>query len=365
MTSDPSNVQPSLKRQPKYRQLAEQLRRRIESGELQPGVRIASFGQMRAQFGLTNNTIEKVYELLARDGLIVREPKRGTFVAPSRRRQASGVIGLYGFGFGMGYASSYWVELLEGIHRQAGKSQAQILLLQGKVGNGWEKVDGVVLCDTGRRTTHYIPPQVPVVGLLTARPERSCVTAEEYSGLRLATEHLLNLGHRRIAYLHGSGATAVSQRLLGYRDALHEAGVTPQDGWRRALTGKNDVGAQFIAAGKRDMAAWLCDTGRNGWNKIGCSALLCHNDETAIGALQALNHAGLRVPDDVSVVGFDGLEIGEYSSPRLTTVVMPLQVMGKAAVELLQRQITADEASVHHEVFPVQLRMRESTTARN
>jgi len=111
------------------------------------------------------------------------------------------------------------------------------------------------------------------------------------------------------------------------------------------------------------MSAWLRDESANGWQKINCTALLCHNDETTMGALQALREAGLRVPDDVSVVGFDGLEIGEYSHPRLTTVEMPLREIGAAAVAMLLRQIEADEVTEEHQILSTQLRVRESTAA--
>ena len=109
------------------------------------------------------------------------------------------------------------------------------------------------------------------------------------------------------------------------------------------------------------MKAWLSES--DDWSKIGCTALLCHNDDVAIGAMQALNAAGLKVPDDVSVVGFDGTEVGEYSSPQLTTIEVPLQQMGKVAIGLLQKQIEVDEVIVGHKVLPTQLRVRESTSA--
>jgi DNA-binding GntR family transcriptional regulator len=114
---------------PKYLQLAELLRRQIERGELKPDDQLPSFPQLRAQHGVTNSTVEKVYGLLERDGLIVRLPSRGTFVAkpgtaPSNINQGSensgiharhGTIGVSGLGFSFAGNSSYWGRLLQGM----------------------------------------------------------------------------------------------------------------------------------------------------------------------------------------------------------------------------------------------------------
>jgi len=221
---------------------------------------------------------------------------------------------------------------------------------------------------------NLIPAQLPLVCLFGVQPERASIVADEYSGQKLATEYLLKLGHRRIAFLHGSDGTHAPERLKGYEDALREFGIAPQKNWRRSLSTKNDFGPQFIASGRAQMAAWLGEKAAKGWNKIACTSLLCHNDETAVGAIQALHAAGLKVPGDVSVIGFDGTEVGEYSAPQLTTIEMPLRQMGQVAVEMLQKLMTNDAARaadaisiepemiVEHAVLPTQLLVRASTS---
>ena len=130
------------------------------------------------------------------------------------------------------------------------------------------------------------------------------VSADDGNGARLATQHLLDLGHQRIAYLHGyEDHPLMHSRLAGYREALLAEGITPQRSWARRLRGRYDTGARFSSEGRKNMKLWL----RDGWREAGFTALLCHNDEVALGAIAALSEAGIRVPQDVSVVGFDGI----------------------------------------------------------
>src|SRR5690606_6745856 len=120
-------------------------------------------------------------------------------------------------------------------------------------------------------------------------------------------------------------------RLAGYRDALQAAGIEPVHEWTRTLAGTPSV--DLRQTGYESTRSWLQDD----WHELACTALLSHNDEAAIGAIEAFTERGLSVPEQVSVVGFDGTEMSEYSRPRLTTVEVPLREIGKTAMELLLR----------------------------
>lgn len=347
---------------PLYLRLCEQLRRQVRAGVLKPGDRLPSFSQLREEYGVHKNTVERAHMILEREGLVVRRSGAGTFVASRGKRVTKGVVGLCGYGFQWGGTSSYWTRLLDGIRRGAEDADAQVLLLPDSVSDGWEKVDGALI--SGWSHDHFVdklPVQIPLVCLFAGHEGRASVIADEYSGMREAIEHLLHLGHRRIAYLSAGIPANSPARQKGYLDALRLVGITPRKTWQRSLTGKSDYGPQFIEAGRRDMAAWLSDKSASGWNRIGCTALLCHNDETAFGVLQALNEWGLSVPTDVSLIGFDGVEIGEYAAPPLTTIEMPLRRIGEVGVEFLQRQIEQDEVMSEHKVLPAHLKVREST----
>jgi len=349
--------------QPKHVQVTDEFRRLILSHDFKPGERLPSYNEIRAQHGVHTNTMEKVYAKLEFEGLIVRRNGSGTFVAewPGKKPAAKGVIGLSGGGFDFNGASSYWSQIMGGVRAAAREAQRDLLILDAISKRDWEKADGVLVCDwEANRALRNRPPGLPVVSLIAPIPDVASVVADDFSGARLATEYLLGLGHRKIGFLYSQGdQPTFAPRLAGYNAALREAGISPRKNWKRKMSGFFQSGFQFVEAGRHSMLAWMKD----GWSESGCTALLCHNDETALGAIKALQSQGVNVPQDISVMGYDGTEFCSFTSPILTSVAVPLREIGAIAVELLMRQIEADAVSTEHRVLPMQLRAGESTAA--
>ena len=346
---------------PKYWQLAERFRKQLKNGALKPGDRLPTLNEMRDDHKISRTTVEKAYGLLERDGLIERLHGSGVFVSQPRKGSTQGIIGLSGAGFNFSDYSPYWARLLGGAREAAAREKMQLLILEADSALGWEKADGVLVCDwhTLRIPRNHIA-DLPVVSLMTPVEGMASVIADEENGALIATRHLLQLGHRRIAFLHGEkDSLTPERRLQGYRQALQEADIYPHRNWTCSLRGIYKVGARFTIEAQRIMAQWLAE----GWNSLGCTAILCHNDEAALGVMQALGEVGMRVPDDVSVMGFDGTEFCDLVSPRLSSVEVPLREIGARGVELLLKQIEADEVSDEQRVLPTQLRERESTAA--
>jgi DNA-binding LacI/PurR family transcriptional regulator len=186
------------------------------------------------------------------------------------------------------------------------------------------------------------------------------VDTDDFAALFALTGHLVSRGHRRIAYLASSLDFGGSQRLLGYQAALKEADIAMRRDWVRAFTDETfDAEIGFTGYGERAVTAWL----REDWDALGCTALLCHNDEIAAGALRALSRAGRRVPHDVAVAGFDGLQLAEHLSPPLTTMQAPLYEIGaRGVLRLLQHmrgETPVDEPL--EELLPARLISRAST----
>ena len=151
-----------------------------------------------------------------------------------------------------------------------------------------------------------------------------CVAATNEAGADAATDHLLALGHRSVAIITGpQGWAATEERRLGYHAALARAGIRPDP----ELV---EVGNWEIPSGREAASRFLDRADRP-------TAIFAFNDEMAIGAMQAAHERGLRVPGDLSIVGFDGVERGELLVPQLTTVRQPLAEMGRMAVTLLLR----------------------------
>lgn len=347
--------------QPKYKRIAQHLQREIEAGRFAVQERLPSFTEMRAQFGATPTTANLVYGVLEQQGLIVREPGRGIFVAePPRPARTLSTIGIVGNAFTEENEVPYWAYLVQGVRKAAAQAEVEILLFNEEhPASGWEKVDGVLVCVGADELQPVLPPGLACVSLINPARQVTSVMADDYDGVRLAMEHLLELGHRRIGFLLPTPQhVTYKPRLASYRAALRKAGVEPQKSWVRSLSKEGWKNCNnFGDLGRSEMKHWLEDD----WHKLGCTAFLTVNDEMAIGAIETLQGAGIRVPDDVSVVGFDGTQIGEYFRPRLTSVKMPLRQIGERGVELLLDQIRGEDTAAQSEVLPMKLLVRDST----
>ncbi|NAZ74267.1 substrate-binding domain-containing protein [Kineococcus sp. T13] len=174
------------------------------------------------------------------------------------------------------------------------------------------------------------------------------IGATNWAGGVSATEHLLALGHRRIAYIGGPDDTDVNlARLHGYRAALEKHGVA--------------FDAAIVGGGQLDSStgARLASTFLTRGNRP--TAVFAITDLVAMGVLQAAHALGLQVPADLSVVGFDDTYVASLTTPPLTTVRTPLQEMGRVAFRTLRRLIDGHGLDSHHIELATQLVVRSST----
>lgn len=213
------------------------------------------------------------------------------------------------------------------------------------------KVDGIVAL-TGRLTESQLKgfaEKLPIVvtgreitntGLLSLR-------VDDFAGAMLATNHLIELGHRSIAHIAGPSDHGDSiERLRGYKAALAEAGIE--------FDPDLVVNADFHEASGLLAVNQLLST------RIGFSAIFASNDQTAIGARLAFFQHNIRVPEDVSLVGFDDLPSAQYTIPPLTTIHQPVFELGQAAAETLLCMINGTKAKVS--LPACKLISRESTS---
>ena len=176
----------------------------------------------------------------------------------------------------------------------------------------------------------------------------AAVSAAHVAGARSITAHLVQLGHRRIGMVAGPHNWLAGQaRLTGHASALAEAGVLHPAELTRAGEPTTDFG--YRAAGE------LLDLPDRP------TALACFNDKTAVGALAAAAERGLRVPGDLSVTGFDDIDLAQATSPMLTTVRQPLAEMGRMAVSLLVRLLDGHQVEALHVELATDLIVRGST----
>ena len=318
---------------PRYEQLADHFRELIRSKSLGPGDALPTFSMLRRNLRISQGTYERAQAILESEGLVSRKARRGSFVAHLKTSRSIDSIVVTGFGNVGTMATGYWGEMFEGM-RVAARADRKALMVLDEIDENidWSGISGLI---TLGDTQLQIP--VPCVTLLQQVSWCTSIGADESAGIRAAMEHLIELGHRRIAYLHNPWGPNIDERVQAYRYSLMDIGVAPDPRWKRHLTFTTKSG--FHNRGVQSMQQWLAED----WKELGCTALLAHNDDTALGVIEALRSAGCSVPGDVSVVGFDGILSDNDRETGLTTVVMPLFEIGRSAV--CQLRAAADLSS--------------------
>jgi len=279
-----------------------------------------------------------------------------------RRRRRSGLVDLVFNGLDSPWA----VELLRGVEEWGAAHETGVAVSAVRHGNArpasWTSAlashdtDGVILVMsevTGGQLEQLREPGIPLVVVDPVNPppaDLPSVGATNWAGGLAASEHLLALGHRRIGAIGGPGDYLCSRaRIDGYRSALERAGV-PFD---PALVRHGDFEHEGGFA--------------RGGELLGLAhpptAIFAGSDQQAFGVYEAARQRGLRIPQDLSVVGFDDLPVSRWVSPPLTTVRQPLAEMGRAAAQMLGDLIEGTPLRSSRVELFTELIVRESTAS--
>lgn len=365
---------------PLYIQVREDLRERIHSGAMSPGSQLPSEEDLINQYGVSSMTIKHALRGLAEEGLILRIKRKGTFVRPRRiepseARQSTGL-----FSFIIPDIEDLYVsEIYRGVVDAAQSKGYRISILSSDreiekeaeninhLGRG--RQDGAIIFPNwGRANAEPIyelkKRRFPFV--LVSRYFRDIqtdrVVVDNRAGAYQAVEHLINLGHRRIGCVAWVECTAVEDRLAGYHQALghHQIPFSEElvTSPLQYCGGSGCIAMEPATGGYQEMMRLLQLKPRP-------TAVFVVSDRLAAGALRAINEVGLRVPDDVSVVGFDNLRYA--ADLDLTTVSQPAFEIGKRAVEILINKkaegINDAGGTFQQIVLPVRLVVRGSSGA--
>jgi LacI family transcriptional regulator len=191
-------------------------------------------------------------------------------------------------------------------------------------------------------------PLVVIDPLNMPKTEVTSVGSTNFAGGLAATQHLLSLGHRRVAYVGGPPTAACNQaRMHGYRAAMEAEGMPVLDGYVRS--------GHFVYQDGLVGGAALLDHPEQP------TAVFAGSDETAAGVIEAARARGLRIPEDLSVVGFDDTDLARFASPPLTTVRQPLPEMGGVALRTALRLAAGERLDSHHVELATELIVRSST----
>lgn len=217
-----------------------------------------------------------------------------------------------------------------------------------------KRVDGLIIISTGETSDLHDLLQgltTPTVLLDREVTHVHCdlVETAHLLGGQVATEHLVALGHRHIACIGGPADLSPSaQRIQGWRNALAAAGLADDLLWHSDFSSQGGFTAmqEILQSAHRPTAVFVC------------------NDLMGIGALSAAHEAGLRVPQDLSVIGFDDIELARFTSPPLTTIVQPKQRIGQLAVDMLLERIQGGRLDAKQILLQPELVVRASTASK-
>ena len=208
----------------------------------------------------------------------------------------------------------------------------------------WQQHEGILI-DAGYLELRQRFP-FPIV-LVNCPQYPHSVSTDNLSGARQAVEHLVELGHRRVAYIGNTFSHNTNLvRLAGYSETLSQHGLGVEE--------------RLIVRGDGTLAGGVLAMQRLLAQPDPPSAVFCFNDMTAMGVVRALAQAGLRVPHDCSVVGFDDLELAAYYCPPLTTARQPGYRLGQRAMQMLTQLIEGKD-DIPAETLASELVVRETT----
>lgn len=351
----------------RYEALAQRLRESIRRGIYRPGDLIGSEHGLAREESISRMTVRRASEVLISEGLLERRPGKGLYVRddtkPTELRTIQVIAG------NLSWEPSLQISRGGQMVARRERIQVQLYDAHGDVEADLEMLarlpktgaKGAVIISLHSRAFSEAVCRLKMTGFPFVLADQrmrdidvSSVTADNYDGGYQAGKLLVELGHRRIGFMGDLVAATVQDRLAGMRDAIADAGQ-PFD---RSLvvdlpTGNDRMGdwSDCIESAAEELMR----------RDHPPTAIFSSCDAVARSAFRALGRMGLRVPRDVSLIGFDDDPLAQWLNPPLTTVRQPFEAMGQAAMEMLCRQMDADHRAVEHRVLPIELIVRGTT----
>jgi DNA-binding LacI/PurR family transcriptional regulator len=362
-------------------QLHNQLRQLIHSGRWLNATRIPSENELTSHLNISRSTVRLALQQAEIEGLIERIAGRGTFVSytPAKDRASR----LIGFVTG-GIDAENHLLMLNGAEQEVRAHGYQIVFSTAKNQDeelqilerlNADGIAGVLLWANARSAQTSTAnggryKQIPVPIVLMDRKiagfSCDCVTSDNYGGAQALMRHLINLGHKRIVFMTHEVVEifTVMERYRAYCDVLEEAGLPTVAPWMigqpnteisasYALQSSLDQSSPEIQQIKHYMStAQPCPT-----------AIFALNDWLALLAMQAMKQLGVKVPNALSIAGFDDIDFAVHLEVPLTTVAQDPFQIGKRAAQVLLDRLENNNRSARLEIIPTELRIRSSTTS--
>ena len=342
---------------PLYEQIEENIKQQIKSGELKEGEQIGSQNELAKKYDVSVITIKKALLNLVNNGYLYTRVGKGTYVANKAEEQPKKFLNEKTIGLVLrDLKHPFFSMIVHSIEEKAYELGYTILLSSSS--NQIEReesqinhfinlgVDGLIIASLSLEYTanSYVQKlqeqNFPYIMISYMHdPQYWFVGSDNETGGFLATEHLINQGYKKIGYVHiGSNNLLSEVRKNGYTRALIEYDI-PFDAKMVYSLGKEpyDTGEDRMQLGYEFGKSF------EKWNDKP-EALFFYCDSAAIGFIKYMNEAGIRVPDDIAVVGYDDIEIASLASVPLTTIKQPADRIGRTAVDVLNNRITGHDA---------------------
>jgi DNA-binding LacI/PurR family transcriptional regulator len=335
-----------------YQRVSEALRSRVTSGVFVGGSKLPALNDIAAEFDVSAMTVRRAISALEREGHVQRLPGVGVF-ARSRHSTTTGALAFVGTAL----QSPFQMGIASGAQRACQRNGRAIYLLDGHLDAELEMSNLKRLPSSGAAGAVILPPfrhaktvqalrdlheagfPMVVVDMTVPGIHTDLVTSDHEAGAHQAATHLLERGHSEVLFLtYPPYASSVFNRIQGYERALQDLGKPPLPEWKIWIDLKEHI-AGF-------------EQGRKWWGGYKAIlpvlkerkpplAVLAIEAYAGWGVYEACQELGLRIPDDVSVVGFDEVEIVHAMRPPMTVVAQRTDEIGRSAVELLGRRIEA------------------------
>ncbi len=353
---------------PVYMRVADDLRSKLGAAGFEVGQLLPSEKELSEAYQLSRGTIRKALGILASEGRISRQPGVGTVILPfkddSENRYKIAVL----------WSIVRWIgsEMLEGIEQVLSEEKSDLLFYTSQHNPTKEAeilehllrtdIDGLILYFTGEQKNIAIVDRFLEKGVPVVLHDRfteplsetlSWVTSDNYTGAYDLTRHLLQLGHERIAYVTWTPETAqissLQERRTGYETAVREAELEPMVLSHRLM--RNDIDRSAFAQKLKNFV----DIHK-------ATAIFFCNDVSVYRLYPIFNEWGMRIPDDMSIAGFDGLDVPFDLSPfDLTTVDQDFARLGRESAYALLRCIREPNRAPIHTRIPVSIHVGDTT----
>jgi len=343
---------------PKYILVEDHIKKAIKNKTLVdklPGERA-----LAEQLGFSYMTIRKAIDNLVNEGILYKIPTKGTYVADKKNnRKQTLTIGYFlDSSVQSGVSSPYYSMIFNALEKQAAQHGYSLVyfsdISENKLREILKRLDGVIATCFPRveDIIEDIKENVPVVALDNSAADKSIpsVIIDNFNADVDSVDYIYSLGHKRIGFMRGLEDSDVgNNRFAGYQKGLRKNDL--------------DFDEALVFRGNYSYEAGIKGADYFLSLKNPPTAIICANDSMALGAMKKLHQENVRVPEDISIIGFDDIEVASQIIPPLTTVAAPVEQIAERSFQILKDLIQGNEVDNQHIALPAQLVIRQTCSA--